>query len=65
MPPVTTTTIFLIVALEGKRPETEHDRKGKKLHKIKREKQDRKRKKRESTTKQKEKKGERTAEIDT
>jgi hypothetical protein len=30
MPAVTMTTIFFIVALEGKRPETEHDRKGKK-----------------------------------
>jgi hypothetical protein len=31
MPAVTMTTNFLIVALEGKRPATEHHRKGKKL----------------------------------
>jgi hypothetical protein len=37
MPAVTMTTNFLIVALEGKRPETDQDRKGKKLHKIQKE----------------------------
>jgi hypothetical protein len=37
MPAVTMTTNFLIVALEVKRPETEQDRKGKKLHQIKKE----------------------------
>jgi hypothetical protein len=49
---------FLIVALEaGERPETEHDRKGEKSHKIKKGKQERKRKKRENTTEKKKKKG--------
>jgi Skp family chaperone for outer membrane proteins len=37
MPAVTMTTHFLIVALEGKRPETEHDRKRKQCKRLKRE----------------------------
>ncbi len=41
MPAVTMTTHVLIVALQaGKRPETEHVRKGKKLHMIKKLKQE-------------------------
>jgi hypothetical protein len=65
MPAVTMTTNFLIVALEGKRPETEHERKGEKITQNQKGKQERKRKKRESTTEKKKKKRERTAEKDT
>jgi hypothetical protein len=49
MPAVTMTTIFFfIVALEGKRPETEHVRKGEKITQDQKGKANRKRKKRES-----------------
>jgi hypothetical protein len=51
MPAVTMTSYILIVALEGKKPEIEHD--GKEKTKIKKGKQDRKRKKRECTIEEK------------
>jgi hypothetical protein len=54
------TTNFLIVAHEGKRPETEYDVRGKKLHKIKKElRKARKKKKEEGKhNRKKRKKGE-------
>ncbi len=61
MPAVTMTTNFLIGALEGKRPETEQDRKGRKLHKIEKE----SKKEKERRGKAEQKKMERTSEKET